>query len=158
MQLKYDILFQLNTVQGNATRMLDEDTLSTYSRAIASKFVDHGDKSLHIDALYQSSTYRSVLQAEPKIRCDYPGTYRCCSDKAKTGRTYDMKTSQYEIYLKMLGEVLEWQNIVGEILLAENARFCESTSNPQPLATLAIFCRKKGREKDNDDPKRLKLY
>jgi len=66
-----------NTVQGNATRMLDEDTLSTYS---------------------------------------------CCSDKAKTGGTYEMKTSQYEIYLKMLSEELERQNIVGEILLAENAR------------------------------------
>ena len=31
-----------------------------------------------------------------------------------------MKTSRYEIYLQMLSEELERQNIVGEILLAEN--------------------------------------
>ena len=37
------------------------------------------------------------------------------------GETYEMKTSRYERYLKMLSEELERQNIVGEILLAENA-------------------------------------
>jgi hypothetical protein len=73
--MKDGVPIRRNTVQGNATRMLDERTLSTYS---------------------------------------------CCSNKAKMGMPGEMENLWYEPYLKRLGEELEQQNIVGEILLAEN--------------------------------------
>lgn len=46
-----------------------------YSRAIASKFMNDGDKPYHTDEPFQRSTCKRALQAEPKIRCDCPVLY-----------------------------------------------------------------------------------
>jgi len=41
-------------------------------RAIASNFVNNGDRLFHNDEFFISSTYRCSLQVAAKIRCDCP--------------------------------------------------------------------------------------